>query len=98
MLGACAAKLGQEREAQLAGRIVTADFYSRQLTPIEMLQRGHDPIDIVENDGSRLIDAIGREHQPGAASRSNQHPPRHPLVEHDGFSTAASGDIPAATV
>jgi hypothetical protein len=69
-------KLGQEREARLAGRIVAADFYLRQLTHIEVMldmlsedgmklirefsAGGHKLVDIAETPLSRLLDEARR--------------------------------------
>ncbi|HVQ09831.1 MAG TPA: hypothetical protein VMS43_15485 [Allosphingosinicella sp.] len=50
--------------------------------------RGHDLLHIAETDMSRLLDAARRLHweQAGEPPRP-EHPPRHLLVAHDGFST-----------
>ena len=69
-------KLEQERAARLAGEIVAADFYLRQLTHIEVLidlmgtdgfriliehrERGTLLIDVAETPMSRLLDAARR--------------------------------------
>jgi hypothetical protein len=48
----------------------------------------HDLTLIAETDMSRLLDAARREHWEAAGDPPRpEHPPRHLLVEHDGFST-----------
>lgn len=70
-------KVGQEREARLAGRVVAADFYLRQLTWLEVAldlmggggfkvlaefrKRDHHLGDIAETPFSRILDAARRE-------------------------------------
>jgi hypothetical protein len=49
IVGKYCIKLGQEREARLAGRIAEADFYLRQLTWLEVA------IDLASGDGLRLL-------------------------------------------
>ena len=76
LVGKYRIKLEQERAARLAGEIVAADFYLRQLTHIEVLidlmgtdgfgiliehrERGTLLIDIAETPMSRLLDAARR--------------------------------------
>ncbi|MGE0290577.1 MAG: hypothetical protein AB7I42_29865 [Bradyrhizobium sp.] len=70
-------KVGQEREARLAGQVVAADFYLRQLTWLEValdlmgsggfkvlteFRKGdHHLVDIAETPFSRILDAARRE-------------------------------------
>lgn len=70
-------KVGQEREARLAGQVVAADFYLRQLTWLEVVldlaggggfkvlmefRKGdHHLVEIGETPFSRLLDAARRE-------------------------------------
>ncbi|MGQ0589328.1 MAG: hypothetical protein ACT4N8_07340 [Sphingosinicella sp.] len=69
-------KVGQEREERLAGDIVAADFYLRQLTCIEVMldllgtdgfevlnafrRDGHSIVEIVETPFSRILDDMRR--------------------------------------
>jgi hypothetical protein len=84
-------KVGQEREARLAGQVVAADFYLRQLTWIEValdlmgsggfkvlmeFRKGdHDIVEIAETPFSRMLDAARREKW---AELGEPPRPRHP--------------------
>jgi len=90
-------KLDQEREARLAGRIVEADFYVRQLTWLEValdlgdngpkmlmaLRRGgHHAGDIVATPVSVLLDRARR--MLWQEEGGPERPPPAPLGDHDG--------------
>jgi hypothetical protein len=89
-----ARKLKQERTARLAGRIVEADFYLRQITFLEVaielatgdlfqalagLRRGgHELIDIADTPVSRILDNVRRTFW-----AMNGEPERPPLAPED---------------
>ena len=90
-------KLHQERAARLAGRIVEADFYVRQLTWLEVaidlggnaielleeLKRGGTPVgNIVATPMSVLLDSVRRAYW--AEKNEPDRPPLGDLGHHDG--------------
>jgi hypothetical protein len=90
-------KLEQEREARLAGHIVAADFYVRQLTCLEVvldlggnalelleqLKRGQrHPSEIAATPMSVLLDHVRRAYW--AQLGEPERPPLPPLGDHDG--------------
>jgi len=90
-------KLGQEREARLAGRIAEADFYVRQISWFEAMldlasgdglaflrefrPQGLDPIDIAATPVSLLLDDARRAHWAGTGEPPRPEHPPRHLIE-----------------
>ncbi|HEX8214842.1 MAG TPA: hypothetical protein VF582_05150 [Allosphingosinicella sp.] len=97
-------KVGQEREERLAGRIVAADYYLRQMTWMEVAldllsgdgfealrdfrKDDHPLMHIAETPMSKMLGEVRRMKwaELGEPPRPD-HPPRHLLEHHDGYST-----------
>jgi hypothetical protein len=96
-------KVGQEREARLAGEVVAADFYLRQLTWLEVVldltsedalkvlrdfRAEHDLVQIAETPMSKILGEARRiKWAEMGEPERPEHPPRRYLEHHGRYST-----------